>query len=133
MLKIRVLGKGLIPRGYGLAPKKEPFLVDFETLGVMLYTPGLKPEYYHPGSTKFLPLTIYNAREIYNKYGNEKAVKVKPIVTTEPVPEVKTAAEVKEVNSSPTPKKNKFFDKKRRNESTHKEVEAPPAPIEIKE
>lgn len=132
MLKIRVLGKGLIPRGYGLAPKKEPFLVDFETLGVMLYTPGLKPEYYHPGSTKFLPLTIYNAREIYNKYGNEKAEKPKSIVAVaEPIPEVKTAMEVKEINSSP--KKNKFFDKKRRNESTHKEVEATPSSIEVKE
>lgn len=128
MLKIRVLGKGLIPRGYGLAPKKEPFLVDFETLAVMLYTPGLKPEYYHPGSTKFLPLTIYNAREIYNKYGNEKIEKPKPIeAISEPVPEVKTATEVKEINSSP--KKNKFFDKKGRNDTVHKDSE----PAEVKE
>ena len=37
MLKIRVLGSGLIPRIGTLAPKKEPFLADANLIQIILY------------------------------------------------------------------------------------------------
>jgi hypothetical protein len=70
MLKIQVLGRGLIPRGHGLAPKKDPFPADLMTIGAILSTPGLSATYIHPEKNKALPLTRDNYQTIYKKFDN---------------------------------------------------------------
>ena len=75
MLKIQVLGKGLIPRGHGLAPKKDPFAADLMTIGAILSTPGLSATYIHPEKNKALPLTRDNYQKVYKTYDNAHLAK----------------------------------------------------------
>lgn len=70
MLKIQVLGKGMIPRGYGLAPRKEPFPADYLTIGTIIKTPGLKVKYLNPESGKLMPLDGHNVKRIWDRYAN---------------------------------------------------------------
>ena len=69
MLKIQVLGKGLIPRGYGLAPRLNPFPADMILIGTILNTYGLSVNYLNPDDNNMHPLTKENLKKIYNKYG----------------------------------------------------------------
>lgn len=70
MLNIQVLGKGLIPRGYGLAPRMKPFKADLNHIGIILQTPGLSINYVNPEDGRLLPLTTKNVKRIWDKYGN---------------------------------------------------------------
>ncbi len=70
MLRIQVLGSGLIPRGHGIAPKKEPFPADLRLIGIILSTGGLKVNFVHPNSGKLVPLTRENYQAMYTKYQN---------------------------------------------------------------
>ena len=105
MLRIQVLGNGLIPRGHGIAPKKEPFPADLRLIGIILSTGGLKVNFVHPDSGKLIPLNRENYQDMYAKYQNRvytKAVEVEgnyrekedaAEVTTSPVaPVVETPA-----------------------------------------
>jgi hypothetical protein len=74
-LKIQVLGKGLIPRGYGLAPRKDPFNADLTLIQTILSTPGLKINYIRPEDNKLMPLDKTNVMRIWNKYHNTTAKK----------------------------------------------------------
>lgn len=77
MLKIQVLGSGLIPRGHGIAPKKEPFPADLTLIGLILSTPGLKMNYINPETGKLAPLTRENYQKVYQKYPNGTIMKAK--------------------------------------------------------
>ena len=65
MLRIQVLGKGLIPRGHGIAPKKDPFPADLTLIGIILATPGLIVKYIHPDTGKPTDLTRENYQKVY--------------------------------------------------------------------
>lgn len=67
MLRVRILGSGLIPRGGGLAPKKEPILVDFNYLTILMYTRNLKIQYLDPDTNKFENMNLFNFKKIYDK------------------------------------------------------------------
>ena len=69
MLKIRVLGRGLLPNGLGLAPRKEFFNADFNTINSMLLQPGLTVEYMHPELKKPVVLSPKNAKKIFENFG----------------------------------------------------------------
>lgn len=71
MLKIRVMGSGLIPRIGTLAPKKEPFLADTNLIEIILFTKGLKPQYFDTAKQTFVDLTLANFKKVYAKFGNE--------------------------------------------------------------
>lgn len=75
MLKIQVLGKGLIPRGHGIAPKKEPFSADLTLIGTILGTAGLKVNYINPETNQPSPLTRENYQNVYRKYPNGTVVR----------------------------------------------------------
>lgn len=83
MLKIQVLGKGLIPRGYGIAPKKTPFPADLTLIGIILSTPGLKVNFLNPETNVFSPLTRENYQRTYKKYENYRRNNPPAINTTE--------------------------------------------------
>lgn len=81
MLKIQVLGRGLIPRGHGIAPKMEPFPANVMLIGTILSTPGLQVNFIHPETNKAVPLTRANYQKIYQTWRN---VAPGPRVATEP-------------------------------------------------
>lgn len=71
-LKIQVLGKGLIPRGLGLAPRKTPFNADLTLINTLLNTPGLQLNYLNPDDGRLLPLTRQNAKRVWDKYKDQE-------------------------------------------------------------
>lgn len=99
MLKIQVLGKGMIPRGYGLAPRKEFFKADLNLIQTILMTPGLKVNMLNPEDGKIIAVTNSNVKRLWDKYRSDNYKK--PVVevekTEEPVeikPENITAAPI---------------------------------------
>lgn len=117
MLKIRVLGSGLIPRIGTLAPKKEPFLADANLIQIILYTKGLKPQYFDPAKETFADLTLVNFKKVYAKLGNELVPKpkqtkneTKKVVESVKTEEVVPALENRQLFSKKDKfsKKNKF-------------------------
>lgn len=91
-LKIQVLGKGMIPRGYGLAPRKEPFMADRTLIATILATPGLKVKYLNPNTNKFEGLTRDNFNRIYQAYNGVTAPTKKVAVTAPQAPLTPTPA-----------------------------------------
>ena len=80
MLKIKVLGTGLIPRGYGLAPRKEPFMADLTLIQTILGTcPNLKVLYLNPISGKFDQLTKKTAKYVWDKFSDYEKRDVEPV------------------------------------------------------
>ena len=70
MIKIQVLGNGLIPRGYGLAPRTEPFAVDYTVARLILVTKGLTVNFVNPETKVLSPLTKSNIKDVFDKYNN---------------------------------------------------------------
>lgn len=73
MLKIQVLGTGMIPRGMGLAPRKAPFKADYTLIATIMNTPGLKVNFLNPETNKFQSLTPQNIKRMWDKYANWEA------------------------------------------------------------
>lgn len=132
-VKIIVLGQGLIPRGHGIAPKKEPFEVDLKVLNLILGQGGLRPFAIHPITGSKIEITYKNLNKIWSiftKAGEAKAQSVterineeqqkntingiisKAAETTKPV---ETPSTIVPVNNKPEEKKEedkKFDDNK---------------------
>lgn len=70
MLKIQVLGSGMIPRLNVIAPRKEPFMADLNWITLILSTPGLEINYIDPTTDSIQSLNRANFREIYEKFEN---------------------------------------------------------------
>lgn len=103
MLKIQVLGKGLIPRGLGIAPRKEPFYADFTLICTILKTPGLIVNMIHPDG-RSIRLTNANCKSMFEKYRDKEPY-------SDSVPDVNTDNKVDNKPSAEkpveTPKNNK--------------------------
>lgn len=87
MLDIVVLGHGIIPRGHGLAPKKDPFPADLNLINLIISTPGLRAKAVNPTTGKLVPLNADNVLKLWNAYGSENAKKpvaAKPTPVTRP-------------------------------------------------
>lgn len=67
---IQVYGRGLIPRGLGLAPRIEPFKADRTLIYTILSTPGLRIKYIHPETGEPKDLTNKNFKKVYDKWGD---------------------------------------------------------------
>ena len=70
MLKIRVLGRGLIPRINSVAPRMNPFPADLTLIQTIMTTPGLKVQYMNPETRRFYDITRDNIRKVWDKEGN---------------------------------------------------------------
>ena len=68
MLPIIVKGKGLIPRGHGIAPKLDPFYAGLNTITLIMNTRGMSVEFVDPRNKKSTPLTRDNFRQVYDEY-----------------------------------------------------------------
>ena len=117
MIKIQVLGSGMIPRDLGIAPRKEPFYADRDVIYTILNTPGLSINYLHPENGRFFPLTRENMKKVLDKFKN--ATYDKPVATVPParphVPEPK--------KEDPKPEEKKVEEKK--------PVAPPPPPAHV--
>lgn len=70
-LKIQVLGTGVIPRGLGLAPRKEPFNADLLLIQTILASPcKFKVKMVHPASGQLIEVTRKNLKNLWDKYSN---------------------------------------------------------------
>lgn len=94
MLKIQVLGKGMIPRGYGLAPRKEFFKADLTLIHTILITPGLKVNAI--AGDKIVELTKSNVKKIWDKYRSDVYKQSTEPAQVELTEEVKVEEPVKE-------------------------------------
>lgn len=97
-LKIQVLGKGLIPRGYGLAPRKDPFNADLTLIQTIMSTPGLIVNYIRPEDNKPIKLDRTNVKRVWDKYNNpaKKYVAQGSSVVTNSRPVVPTVKHIPE-------------------------------------
>lgn len=86
MLKVQVGGKGLIPRGYGIAPRKDLINVtDINFLYLLVNTIGLEPKFLNPENNKLENITKKNMKSVWDRYANYIA----------PVPEVDSTSKEK--------------------------------------
>ena len=85
MIPIKVNGRGLIPRGHGIAPKSL-VKADMQLVQLILGTPGLSMEFVNPETGTLTPITRTNYIEIFESYESRKKVEVK---TENKAPEVK--------------------------------------------
>ena len=70
-LMIQVNGTGMIPRGYGLAPRKEPFAAsDIHLINLILNTKGLTVNFVNPETNQLQSVTNKNLKQIWDKYAN---------------------------------------------------------------
>lgn len=98
MLKIQVLGSGLIPRGYGLAPRKEPFPADLTLIHTIMSTPGLRVNMITPDDNRTIELNNGNLKRLWDKYKNYQATAPARTTITNPVTP-KTPEQMKPVNA----------------------------------
>lgn len=74
MVKIQVLGNGLIPRMGMLAPITEPFPVGRMTAATILQTsPNLTVNYLNPNDGKFHALTNQNIARVFDEFEDDEA------------------------------------------------------------
>ena len=98
MLKIQVLGNGLVPRMGRLAPIKDPFPADRTLIGTILSISKMKINYLDPKTNKLHPLTRENFNDIWNELGDAEYGNVS--VTEAPIKEEKKELP-KETKSEP--------------------------------
>lgn len=85
MLKIQVMGKGMIPRDYGLAPRIEPFFADRTLIATILSTPGLKVNMIHPDDNHPIQLTNQNLKRMWDTFSDYTPEKKSTVPMTAPV------------------------------------------------
>lgn len=74
MVKIQVIGNGLIPRMGMLAPITEPFPVGRMTAATILQTsPNLTVNYLNPNDGKFHALTNQNIARVFDEFEDDEA------------------------------------------------------------
>lgn len=101
LLKIQVNGKGLIPRGYGIAPRKSLInATDLSFISLVLNTKGLTVKYLNPQSGRLEELTKKNLNKVWAAYSSYKAPVAAATVSRPVVPEEKF--ETKDVEAEST-------------------------------
>lgn len=99
MVKIQVLGNGLIPRMGILAPITEPFPVGRMTAATILQTsPNLTVNYLNPNDGKFHALTNQNITRVFDEFEDDEAA-----ATVEAPVETPVVNETPSEVSAPTP------------------------------
>ena len=95
MLKIQVLGNGMVPRLGRLGPIKDPFPADKTLIATIIATSKMKINYLDPKTNKMKPITRDNLNEIWDMYGEAEYDAVTPKMEEVP-PAKEEKKEVKE-------------------------------------
>ena len=108
MVKIQVLGNGLIPRMGMLAPITEPFPVGRMTAATILQTsPNLTVNYLNPNDGKFHALTNQNIARVFDEFEDDEAAATAEAPAEAPVVnETPTHVEVTDSTPSVEPEVN---------------------------
>lgn len=88
MVKIQVLGSGMIPRLGTIAPKLDPFDADLEFINLILSSGGLRPRLVNPITNAKIDITSENAARLYKIWSDYKVPekKAEPVLApTAPV------------------------------------------------
>lgn len=94
MVKIQVLGSGMIPRLGTIAPKLDPFDADLEFINLILSSGGLRPRLVNPITNAKIDITSENAARLYKIWSDYKIPEKKaepvlaptaPVVNQSPV------------------------------------------------
>lgn len=102
MVKIQVLGNGLIPRMGMLAPITEPFPVGRMTAATILQTsPNLTVNYLNPNDGKFHALTNQNIARVFDEFEDDEAAATAEAPAEAPVVN-ETPAPVEVIDSTPS-------------------------------
>ena len=102
MVKIQVLGNGLIPRMGMLAPITEPFPVGRMTAATILQTsPNLTVNYLNPNDGKFHALTNQNITRVFDEFEDNEAAATVEVPAEAPVMN-ETPAPVEVTDSTPS-------------------------------
>lgn len=102
MVKIQVLGNGLIPRMGMLAPITEPFPVGRMTAATILQTsPNLTVNYLNPNDGKFHALTNQNIARVFDEFEDDEAAATAEAPAEAPVVN-ETPAPVEVTDSTPS-------------------------------
>ena len=102
MVKIQVLGNGLIPRMGMLAPITEPFQVGRMTAATILQTsPNLTVNYLNPNDRKFHALTNQNIARVFDEFEDDEAAATAEAPVEAPVVN-ETPAPVEVTDSAPS-------------------------------
>lgn len=125
MVKIQVLGHGLIPRGHGIAPRKEPFEADLKLIKTILEMGTFKVNMVNPINGAKVPITGANFEKMYrawDKYAAPEKEK-KPVLhptapSVQPV-RVESKEEVKEEPKVEEKKEESSEEKKNDNNNYH--------------
>lgn len=104
-LLIQVLGVGLIPRGKGIAPKKEPFPATKQEIELILEHGTLTPRMFNTKTGGFVQITARNFDKLWNTFAVErdahKRTVNRPKATPATIPVVKN--EEPKVVNKPAP------------------------------
>lgn len=84
MLKIQVLGNGMVPRLGRLGPIKDPFPADKTLIATIIATSKMKINYLDPKTNKMKPITRDNLNEIWETYGDAEYDAVTPKMEESP-------------------------------------------------
>lgn len=71
-IPIKVNGRGLIPRGHGLAPKSY-VKADLQLIQLILGTPGLSMDFIQEDTNTLIPLNRNNYLEIYERFVSQQS------------------------------------------------------------
>lgn len=85
-LMIQVLGVGLIPRGKGIAPKKEPFPATKKEIELIMEHGTLQPRMKNPNTGKFVEITSRNFEKLWNTFAVEREEKKNTIIRHNVIP-----------------------------------------------
>ena len=106
-LLIQVLGVGLIPRGKGIAPKKEPFPATKKEIELIMEHGALKPRMLNTKTGKYVDITAKNFEKLWNTFAIEreehKNTINRPKATPTTIPAVKKEEPKAENKPSPQP------------------------------
>ena len=85
---IQVLGAGLIPRGMGIAPKKEPFPATKKEIELIMEHGTLQPRMRNPKTGKFVDITARNFEKLWDAFAIEREEKKNTINRPKAMPSV---------------------------------------------
>ena len=128
---IQVLGVGLIPRGRGIAPRKDPFPATQKEIELILNHGTLIPKMYNPKTNAFIQITSSNFNKLWNAFAKE-TVPAKRIIN---IPKAETPKKEEPKREEPKPQqqynnnknsnKPKWEQKQEQKNNDHSSDEAP--------
>lgn len=101
---IQVLGVGLIPRGRGIAPRKDPFPATQKEIELILNHGTLIPKMYNPKTNAFIQITSSNFNKLWNAFAKE-TVPAKRIIN---IPKAEAPKKEEPKREEPKPQQQQY-------------------------